>query len=455
MDMREHTLPSWLSKEKGSIYFLGIGGSGMYGVARLAHAMGFHVSGADARQNENTATLKSIGIPLYGEEEDLPKGTALVVYSLAVPPSHPRRKEAEQREIPCLDRAAFFGILMRAFPKRAAVAGSHGKSSTTAMCAEILEEAGFSPTVVSGASLRRGEDSFREGRGELLLFEACEYKDAFLSFCPTHALVLDVSWEHTDYFADYEATLRSFRTFLRGESVKVSIAPDGLLPADMTFGEGGEYTAEERRETREGSLFTLCRSKKPLGRVALSALGSYQIENALGAAALCSSLGVPDAAIVKGLSSYSGIPRRMEKRGYLRGAPLYLDFAHHPKELFCALRTASHFGRPLAVVFEPHTYSRTKTFFEEYASVLRLPLFSGVLPVYAAREASDPTVSSSLLAARAGITFLPDYACAARFLTQAAGKGCTLLLIGAGGVEEVLSYLTLTVPEGLDPLYGV
>lgn len=441
MNITEGTLPEWLRRQEGSVYFLGIGGSGMYGVARLALAMGFTVLGSDARKTQNTALLRRIGVPLFDENTPLPDGVAFLVYSLAVSASHPRILDAERRNIPILDRAAFLGALMRAFPKRAAVAGSHGKSSTTAMCAEILTRAGMSPTVVSGASLGRGEDSFREGEGDILLFEACEYKDAFLSFSPTHALVLDVSWEHTDYFPDYEATKRSFSAFIHGKSVVCAVSPAGLFDADVTFDDGGDYTATESFETREGSVFLLCKKGLPMGKVTLSAHGAYQIQNALGAAALCQTLGASDADVIQGLSHFAGIPRRMEKRGYLRGSPLYLDFAHHPKELLSALKTASRFGRPLAAVFEPHTYSRTKTFFEEYVRLLRLPHIAGVLPIYAAREKEDPSVSSERLAREAGIDYLPDYAHAASFLVRAAGNGCTLLLVGAGGVEEVLSHL--------------
>ncbi len=448
MDDMVRMLLKELEEKGGSVYFLGIGGSGMYGVARLSHAMGFSVTGSDAKENQSTARLRALGIPLYGEGEPLKEDTALVVYSLAVPQDHPRLAEARARGIKAYHRAEFFGYIQRAFPIRAAVAGSHGKSSTTAMCAEILTRAGYAPTVVSGAPLGMHKDSFEAGNGDILLYEACEYKDAFLSFCPTHALVLGVSWEHTDYFADKAAVLRSFSRFLTGESVSCAIAPCGELPSDITFGKGGNYTAEERVEGKEGSEFSLVRDGEKLGKVTLSVAGGYQVENALAAAALCASLGVPDADIVAGLCAYRGIPRRMEKRGVLRGVPLYLDFAHHPKELFCAIRTASRFGRPLAVVFEPHTYSRTREFFDEYVRALRMPHIAGVLPIYAAREKNDGKVSSVLLAREAGVAFLADYMHAARFLTRAAGKGCTPLLIGAGGVEEVLAFLPFLYPAG-------
>jgi len=443
VNITENALPSWFAKGKGVIYFAGIGGSGMYGCARLALHLGFRVSGSDGRESQNLSTLRKMKIPLFAESAPLPEDTFLVVYSFAIPPSHPRLVEAEAKGIRAIDRASFLGLLMRCFPVRAAVAGSHGKSSTTAMCAEILTRAGRSPTVVSGASLGIGEDSFKAGEGDVLLFEACEYKDAFLSFSPTHALVLDASWEHTDYFPDKTAVMRSFSRFLRLESVTCAVAPKGLFSADVTFGTDGDYRAECRFETREGTRFLLCRQKEALGLVKLSVLGAYQVENALGAAALCASLGVSDRDIVEGLCAFRGISRRMEKRGYLRGVPLYLDFAHHPKELISAIKTASRFARPLALVFEPHTYSRTKSFFEEYLYALRLPHLAGVLPIYAAREEKDESVSSELLAKRAGIAYLPDYRHAARFLTDAAGRGCILLLAGAGGVEGVLDWLQL------------
>ena len=446
MDMSVEMISEEISLKEGRVYFLGIGGSGMYGVARLAHAMGLSVTGSDAKENHNTARLRALGIPLCGEGEPLQADICVVVYSLAVSSEHPRLAEARERGLKIYHRAQFFGLLEGSFPIRAAVAGSHGKSSTTAMCAQILTVAGRSPTVVSGASLTLGGDSFREGEGDILLYEACEYRDAFLSLHPTHALVLNASWEHTDYFADRESVIHSFSSFLTGNSVSCGIAPQGEFPCGVTFGNCGKYTAESRVERKEGSEFLLAREGASVGKVTLSVPGGYQIENALGAAALCSSLGVSDADIVKGLCAYRGIPRRMEKRGTLRGVPLYLDFAHHPKELLYALKTAARFGRPLAVVFEPHTYSRTREFFDDYVRALRMPHIAGVLPIYAAREQNDGSVSSVLLAREAGVAFLADYMHAARFLTRAAGKGCTLLLIGAGGVEGVLAHLPFLCP---------
>lgn len=437
---------SLLSLEKSSVYFLGIGGSGMYGVASLATDMGIRVVGCDEKEGKNTARLRTRGIPFLQEEEAIPEDVGAVVYSLAVSPGHPRLCEARARELPLFDRAAFLGLLMQSFSTRIAVAGSHGKSSTTAMCAAILSAAGHSPTVLSGAELNREEGSYRRGEESILLFEACEYRDSFLSFSPTHALVLSASWEHTDYFPNRESVLCSFDKFLHLESVHMSVAPFGELHADVTFGKGGEFYAENVRHSGEGSCFFLCRAGRVLGEVSLSVLGAFQVENAVAAAALCASLGVDEGAILRGLCSYRGIPRRMERCGSLRGMPLYLDFAHHPKELFCALRCASLLARPLAVVFEPHTYSRTKSFFDDYVRALRMPHMAGVLPIYPARETDTLGVSSVLLAREAGVAFLSDYLHAARFLTRAAGKGCTLLLVGAGGVEGVLAHLPFLIP---------
>jgi UDP-N-acetylmuramate--alanine ligase len=314
------------------------------------------------------------------------------------------------------------------------------------MCAEILRTAGVSPTVVSGADLD-SEGSFRRGDGDVLLFEACEYRDAFPSFCPTHALALGVSWEHPDYFPDKASVTRSFHAFLHGKTVTCSVAPAmSELSADIIFGHGGSVTAEAVTRAEEGHCFLLCRAGRAVGRVSLHVSGDFQIENALGAAALCHSLGIRDEDVVKGLSSYRGIPRRMEKCGTLRGVPLYLDFAHHPKELFCAMRTARGFGRPVAAVFEPHTYSRTKAFFEEYARVLRMPHMAGVLPIYAAREKDTGVVSSAMLSEKIpGCYLAKDFEDAKAHILESAKDGDIVMTVGAGDVfkigEELLSEL--------------
>lgn len=446
METKLFGLPEKTRASLGRVYFLGIGGSGMYGAACLADLLGIPVCGADGREGKNLARLRAMGVPLFSEDAPLPRDIGTLVYSLAVPKEHERLREAKARGLTVLDRSAFLGCAMTAFPIRAAVSGSHGKSSTTAMCAEILRTAGRSPTVLCGADLGREEGSFRRGSGDVLLMEACEYRDAFLSLCPTHALALGVSWEHTDYFPDKASVLRSFDAFLHGACVCRSVAQSGTLSADVTFGRGGNFTAEELLVGEEGSTFVLVRDGRRIGRVTLSTLGTFQVENALGAAALSHVLGVSDEDVLRGLCAYRGIPRRMERRGSLRGVPLYLDFAHHPKELLCAFRTASALARPLAAVFEPHTYSRTRSFFDEYVRALRMPHMAGVLPIYAARETDCLGVSSVLLAREAGVAFLSDYVHAARFLTRAAGKGCTLLLVGAGGVEEVLTHLPFLFP---------
>ena len=444
MPAKEIKLPKALSELRGDVFFLGIGGSGMYALARLALAKGFSVFGTDQRENENVSRLRALSVPILPEDAPLPDGVGALVYSLAVPITHPHIAEAVRRGIPIYPRAAFLGLFTRAFPVCAAVSGSHGKSTTTAMCAAILRAAGRAPTVLSGADLGPDTESFVLGDGEILLLEACEYKDAFLSLAPTHALCLNASLEHTDYFPSKDAVMHSFASFLSGERVVAAIAPHGLFPehiAPTTFGKEGNVTACDLSFAGGCGSFLLCRDGREVGRVSLAVRGEFQVENALAASALAFSLGVPEKAVLAGLGGFRGIPRRMELRGHLRTSPLYLDFAHHPRELFFSLRTAATLGAPVALVFEPHTYTRTKTFFREFVRLLRTPHMAGVLPIYAARETETLGVSSRALAEEAGVAYLPDYAHAARFLIRAAGKGCTLLLVGAGGVPSVLSYL--------------
>ncbi len=435
-----------LSKKNGRrlrLYFVGIGGSGMYPLARFAHALGYAVSGADARENENTRRLSLKGIPVCIGKEPLPKESEALVISLAVPDTHPTVCEANERGVPVFTRAELLALLERRFPVRVAVAGSHGKSSTVGMCAAILGEAGLSPTVLVGADLTREEGGFRKGEGSILLYEACEYENSFHAFSPTHAAVLNAEWEHTDFFASEEEVSRSFRAFLEKNTVRYRLCERALpFSRHADFGEGALFHAEEVTEKDGVYAFSLLEGERVHARITLGVIGAYQVENALAASALALSVGADAAAVGRGLSAFRGVAGRMEHKGRVGQAPLYLDYAHHPTELAAALSAASRLGERVVCVFEPHTYSRVHAFEGEFVRLLSGGCF-GVLPIYAAREENIFGVSSERLAQKSGAVFLKDYASAADFLKENSADGTVLLLVGAGTVGETVRYLTV------------
>ena len=419
----------------------------MSALAELCFDKGYRVLGSDKEESGTVKRLCRLGISVeIGEKGEGLDTAALVVYTLAVPPSHPLLARARLLGIPTVPRPDFLGALAARYARCACIAGMHGKSSTVGMCASIFSAAALDATVLSGAPLSREEGCYRKGGEGLLLLEACEYKGAFLSFPATHAAILNMEWEHTDYYKSEREVEAAFSRFAQKPTLACLVLPavSPLRPkgaALLTFGEGGDVYAAEKEE-REGRFsFTLCYKEEELGRVALQVLGEYQVENALAAAALALALGVPKERLAEGLSAYKGTPRRMEKIGTVGGSPLYLDYAHHPTELAATLAAARSLGE-VSLVFQPHTYSRAAAFREDFRRLFSAIPRCGVLPVYAARESPERGIDTKHLISGSGATLLPDFESAADFLAAGAGEGKILLLVGAGDVEKLLSFLT-------------
>ena len=434
-----------LSKKLSScqfLYFVGIGGSGMYGCARLAADLGFLVTGTDVKESKNTERLRRVGIPVVIGEKKLPEKIDAVVYSLAISQDDPLLVEARKRGILLIDRSLFLAVLSDRYETRVAIAGSHGKSSTVGMCAEILSVSDLSPTVIVGADLSMEEGGYRRGGGSIILLEACEYRDAFLSLSPTHAAVLNAEWEHTDYFQSLEDVKESFCRFLNAESVAFNLAgrSTGFSSRCIVPSENGVH-AKELCLKKGCASFLLYEGEERRGEVTLLVPGKHQHENALAAYALSRSLGVSPENCILGLNRYKGIAERMERAGTLFGAPLYLDYAHHPTELRATLACAREMAERVVCLFEPHTFSRLYAFYEEFKELLSLPDKAAVLPVYPAREVNIYGVSSERLATDIGISFVENFRAGADFLKENAKEGSILLLVGAGRIREVLSFM--------------
>ena len=457
-----------------SVFFVGIGGVMMSSLALLTARAGHPTLGSDRAKTATTEALEDAGITVLYEHkaENLPANCGLLVYTVAISPDNPEYAAAMAAGIPTVSRADYLGALMTDFRHRIGVAGMHGKSTCTSMCAQILlDDPTADPTILSGATYAPMGGAYRLGVAqEIFLFEACEYMDSFLDFNPTVAILLGAELEHVDYFKDMEQIRSSFAAFasLTGESGVTVVnldEPEILESAHRALSRGGTgrlvtFSAEgnpdadflARSVSTEAGLptFELVAHGESWGVVRMAVPGAHQVINALAAAAAMDAVGIGRDAILSGLAHYVGAGRRMEKRGVVKGATVYDDYGHHPTEVRAtlmgakALATASDPDGRLVCVFQPHTYSRTSQLYDQFlgafdaADVLLLP------DIYAAREQNTYGVSSERLAAdlnaRAGrekAVYCPSLDAAAETTLATLRAGDTLVLMGAGDIIKI------------------
>ncbi len=429
-----------------SLYMVGIGGVGMSPLARLARARGFRVSGEDTAEGEAVRALTCAGIRVTRKFSDLPCGKVAVVYSAAIPSDHPALRSGA----PLLSRADLLAAMMQDSNERVTVAGMHGKTSVTAMLDHILHRAGLSPTTVSGGSLTTG-DSLRIGENGIFIAEACEYADSFLSLSPTVAIALNLEHEHPDYFPTLADAEYSFAAYLQS-AARAVVLPSGdarlaSLASDRAkiyrFG-GKELAAYERKPSETGERFLLRPEGEAEIPVHLPAIGAHAVINALAAMRTAKLFGVPYAFAAEALGDLRPSRRRLELRAKRCGALWYDDYAHHPSELnasVSALRERTT-GR-LICVFQPHTYSRTRAFFEEFASALSAADLVLLLPIYSARELDTLGVASEQLVARIGekAAAARDIGAAAEYLLSEVREGDTVLIAGAGDGNRIFDLI--------------
>lgn len=437
------------------LFFIGIGGVHMASLALFAKAQGFEVSGSDRAAGEGTERLSRAGVRVYRAHDASNLGDAdAVIYTLALSPDNPEYGAALARGLPLFSRADYLGYLMAAYPTRIGVSGSHGKSTVTAMLAEIFAGAGRSPTVFCGAPMPIGGTPLLVGKGGDFIFEACEYEDSFLSFSPTLAVVLNVAHDHADYFPTLSAVCASFKKFaaLPGAAGKVlfsaedenaALAVRESPAARYSFGEGGEYAARDVKMIGGCARFVLTALEKELGKVTLCVPGRHNLQNALAAAGAAHLSGVPPLAICRALSAFRGASRRMEYRGSLRGARFYDDYAHHPDEIAATLTAARDMagGGRLFAVFQSHTYTRTKAFLGEIAAALRLADRVLVADIYPARERDTLGMSAAVLAAAVGerATAEGGMDALAATLSRELRAGDLCVVMGAGDIDRLFA----------------
>lgn len=437
------------------LWFVGIGGVGMAPLAKIAALRGFSVAGEDRREEVRDA-FADAGIAVYPEGQDLPEAVSAVIYTAAVEPDHPSLISAQKRGVPLISRSDFLSYLMRDSRIRVTVAGSHGKTTVTAMLDRIFSHAGLSPTTVSGGTLTDGV-TFRIGAGDLFLVEACEYTDSFLSFSPTHALLLNLELDHVDYFPDFAALSRSAGKYLACAGTRILPPPLARLAGEggtLTFStsdEGADLFAKKIRATADGTAAKLLFRGDPAGDLFLPVPGLHNLENALAACLTAYAVGVPIELSASALRVFSLPDRRLTLRGRWGGALWYDDYAHHPSEIAASLSALRPLCRgTLTVAFQSHTYTRTKADLSGFASALRLADRVLVLPIFPARETDDLGISNETLALAVGekAAAVDGFSEAAERMKKAARPDDVMVVMGAGDAYKVFDYLG---SSGLQP----
>ncbi len=449
-----------LSRAK-SLFFVGIGGISMSSLAFCCKARGWRIGGSDRAYSSMTDRIEAAGIPVvHVHDARNIEGYDALVYTGAVSMENPEMAAAAEKGIPMIYRADLLAYLMRFYKHRVGVAGMHGKSTCTSMLAHMFMAADRKPTVLSGAETEEMGGAYTVGEKNYFIFEACEYKDSFLHFYPTASVLLNLDLDHTDYFTHGIPQIQaSFETYAKlpyadeaALPFTVANADDPLLmeamkdvPCLLTYGieKEADYTAKNITQNAGRYSFDIYKGGAFFTHVDLFVVGYHHVFGSLASAAVGDMLGLTPAEIGATLSSFKGLLRRFEYKGSVNGAEIYIDYAHHPKELKATLKAAKEMtkGRLLAF-FEPHTYSRTASLFDEFAESFGDADLTYFLDIYAAREANIYGVSSEKLSAAVkGASYVPSYDAAAALIRNTAKPGDTVMILGAGTVDRIAKIL--------------
>jgi UDP-N-acetylmuramate--alanine ligase len=449
-------------------HFIGIGGIGMSGIAEILLNLGMKVSGSDLKRSAVTDRLAALGATIYeGHDAANVDGATVVVTSSAVHAKNPEVLEAHARKIPVIQRAEMLAELMR-LKYGIAIAGMHGKTTTTSMVAAVLSAGGLDPTVVVGGRVDALGSNARLGASQYLVAEADESDRSFLKLSPILAVVTNLDREHMDCYHDMADVERAFVEFIDRVPFYGAVTAcidnallKGILPRVrrrvFTYGVAAE--ADFRLEVLDAapapgsapgqgssfSRFLVHTASGPLGPFELHVPGRHNVLNATAAIAIARQLEVSPAKIAEGLAHFRGVDRRFQQRGQARGVTVVDDYGHHPTEIRATLEAARASIRAsgrgkIHVIFQPHRYTRTKDLLDEFGGAFRDADTVVVLPIYAASEEPIPGVTAERLAERIqgpSAAFAPDFAAAVQAVADAAHEGDLILTLGAGSVSQL------------------
>lgn len=448
-----------MTKQKEHIYFIGIGGISMSGLAEILCHRGFTVSGTDVKESAVTNHLQQLGIHInFGHRaENITDDVTLVVYTAAIHDDNPELQAAKAKQIKIIDRAKLLGQIMADYEKSVAVSGTHGKTTTTSMVSEILLAANADPTITVGGILPTIQSNLKIGNSPYFVAEACEYFDSFLQFSPYVGVILNVESDHLDYFKSLEHIRRSFHAFAKRVPqngmliIYDAITDREALTANLdcsveTFGltSQADWTAKNIVHAPDGkNTFDVYHNGTFFATVSLHIPGEHNITNALASIAASAFLGISAQDCVAGLQHYTGTQRRFQYKGEKDGIIVIDDYAHHPTEIKAALAAAQNVKHNKTwCVFQPHTYSRTRFLFDEFSQSFADADAVIVADIFAARETDDGTVNSKQLAesiAKHGVftQYVGDFTAITDYLKQHCQTGDLIMTIGAGDVYQI------------------
>lgn len=431
----------------------------MSGLAEILLGKGFRISGSDNNASALTKHLEEAGaVVMIGQSADhISPDTDLVVYTAAIHPDNPEFIAAKEQGIPMLSRAQLLGQIMQNYDLPINIAGTHGKTTTTSMCAHILMRAGLDPTVTLGGILPSIGGNIRVGGTKYFVAEACEYTNSFLSFFPKIELILNVDADHLDFFKDLDDIASSFHRFaalipedgtliINRDTAKYDVVTDHLACGIITYSLNGDadYTAEDVHFNENGCASFVCLERgKPIGNFRLCIPGMHSVSNSLAVIALSRKLGLSPEIIAQGIADFHGADRRFERKGTAFGATIIDDYAHHPTEIRAVITAARQMPhKKLWVVFQPHTYTRTKALLPDFADALSLADHIVLSDIYAAREVNTVGISSEDLRAEiekrgTRADYFSSFEEILEFLKTQLKEGDLLITMGAGNIVDV------------------
>ena len=446
-------------KKYKNIHMIGIGGVSMSGIAAILNNFGFNVTGSDAADSDTLKELSDKGIKVsVGHDLNSIASSDVVVYSAAIKEDDPEMLEAKKLNIPTIERADFLGALTRCYEDTICISGTHGKTTTTSMISLCFIEALKDPSIQVGAVLKDLNGNYRVGNSEHFIIEACEYVESFLKFSPKAEIILNIDNDHLDYFKTFENIKNSFHKYvkllpengiliLNGDDINCLELQKSSKAKTVTYGitnKNTDFFAVNIVFDNDGfAEFDVYSNNEFYERIKLNVPGMHNVLNSLACIALCNEYGIDKTTIKSALSKFTGANRRFEFKGKINGASIYDDYGHHPTEIIATAKSLMNKKYNKSwVVFQPHTYSRTKTLLDDFAKALLYFDNIIILDIYAAREKNTYGISSEDLAKKIqslgkDAKYIPEFEECVNYLKSNVKPNDIIMTLGAGTVTKI------------------